>query len=130
MAQKGISLPINMVVILAIAVLVLVVVAAFFVLQAGGSQRSINDQVAWGNGCATSISRGCNLADFAPTTGLKIPNYDPQGNDERQQGASVCITNPSDDSCSDNTLNKACERTQAISGGDTTSLCRAKCCGS
>ncbi len=124
-SQKGISLPINMVVILAIAVLVLVVVAAFFVLQAGGSQQSINDQRAWSEGCALAISRGCNSAEFKEG-GLKIPNYDPDGNDQRQRGVSVCLTNPEDDTCDDNTLLTACRRTQ---GGALTSIdCRARCC--
>ena len=125
--RKGISLPINMVVILAVAVLVLVVVAAFFVLQAGGGQRTINDQTAWASGCATSIARNCNAADFrAGDDGLKIANYDPYGNDERPSGSSVCLTDPKDSSCSDNTLYEACRRAQNIVSDVE---CRNKCCG-
>ncbi len=82
MAQKGISLPINMIVILAVAILVLVVISAFFVLQAGGSQRTINDQTAWSSGCATAIARGCPVSAFqSGEDGLYISGYDPNGDD-------------------------------------------------
>ena len=126
--RKGISLPINMVVILAIAVLVLVVVAGFFVLQFTGGQIIINDIDAWGQGCATAQSRGCNSADFESATGLKIPRYDPQRNDEKVQGASKCLQPGQQDSdfCKDNTLYEACRRTQ---NGANAEECKTKCCG-
>ena len=139
MAQKGISLPINMIVILAIAVLVLVVVAAFFVLQVGAGGQTINDQTAWGNGCSTAIARGCSVSAFqspgeGTDSGLLIARYDPSGNDPKDENtkSSKCFSDSDlhdDDKigCRDNTLRTACERTQGVSGA---AACRAKCCGS
>lgn len=131
MARKGISLPINMVVILAVAVLVLVVVAAFFVLQTGQSGQTIRDQDAWASGCANAIAQGCPLSAFETGSGkgLYISRYDPNGDDPKAgSGASQCNSVNFDDlsGCSDDTLRKACERTQGLS--DSAS-CRAKCCG-
>ena len=131
-SQKGISLPINMVVILAIAVLVLVVVAAFFVLQLGGSQTTINDQTAWSTGCSTAIARGCSVSAFQepPEGGLYIPRYDPNGNDPKNPTtkASTCSDSTlSSEGCGDDTLRTACEKTQGVRGSEA---CRAKCCGS
>lgn len=135
MAPKGISLPINMIVILAVAVLVLVVVAAFFVVQTGGSQQTISDQTAWAGGCSTAISQGCSESAFRSPNdpnggGLYIARYDPNGDDPRDSAtkASRCShATLTTEGCDDDTLLTACERTQGIRGS---AACRAKCCGS
>ena len=129
MAQKGISLPINMVVILAVAVLVLVVVAAFFVLQAGGSQQTIRDQDAWATGCSLAISQGCSerafkaYSDSDPSAGILIPRYDPKGDDPK----TGCLGSLGTSGCSDNSLNEACKKVHGLSDY---LACRTKCCGS
>ncbi len=85
------------------------------------------DRTTWATGCATAISRGCNLDDFKAETGLKIPYFDPFDNDKRSGpgGASVCLTGI-DDTCNDNTLFEACKRTQGVTVAEE---CRKKCCG-
>ncbi|MFH0836576.1 MAG: hypothetical protein V1870_00440 [Candidatus Aenigmatarchaeota archaeon] len=76
MKQKGISLPIEMMVIIAIAVLVLVVIGAFFI---GGAGRlsTIDDLSAFGQGCQQWKAIGCS--GDAGGAGITITNYRPTG---------------------------------------------------
>ena len=109
--HKGVSLPINMIVILSIAVLVLVVVAAYFIGVFSKSGNSIGDQDAWNRGCGRAQARGCQTNDFneAVSGGLTVPGFDPDGTG------------------GDNSLFDACK---AVYGNSETSLtCRVKCCG-
>ncbi len=131
------SLPINLIVVLSIAILVMVVVAAMFVLYSGQGDKGISDSVAWGNGCNMAKQRGCLVTDFSsatstsPSPGLYITGYDPNGNDPKDAttGLSSCSqSNLHITGCTDDTLRKACENFQNT--GDLTSeVCRKKCCG-
>jgi hypothetical protein len=51
--MKGLELPINMIVVIAIAVLVLTVVAAFFVGQTGGGVDTVRFESAFTSACTT-----------------------------------------------------------------------------
>jgi len=69
--MKGISLPINMIVIIAISVIVLLAIAAFFM---GGFLRgsvTISDQQALSDGCGIWKNRGC-----VPDENFNITGYD------------------------------------------------------
>ncbi len=59
--MKGMSLPINLVVIIAICVLVLLAVAAFFAGGFGSGAASIGDSSALQKGCGMWKSQGCKL---------------------------------------------------------------------
>jgi len=69
--MKGISLPINMIVIIAISVIVLLAIAAFFMGGFIGGSTTISDQSALSSGCGTWKNRGC-----APNENFKIVGYD------------------------------------------------------
>lgn len=72
--MKGMSLPIEMIVIIAISILVLVVIVAFFVGGTGNQMNSIADRDALTRGCtqlALTPPMGCNT----PLTDVKISNY-------------------------------------------------------
>ena len=135
--MKGISLPINTIVIISIAALVLVVLTTVFTNIFGTGITTISDQDAWSRGCATAIARGCNtLADFQQAgsdTGLYIPGYDPYGNDPKDPntGVSICtqaeVSDGSTDTCDDDTIYMACQK---IYGTSTAEYCKTRCCGS
>ncbi len=131
MAKKGISLPINMIVILAVAILVLVLISAFFLNSAGGNQTKLGDQSAWSAGCAQAIASGCTSGAFSapvsgdPSKGLLIANYDPDSDDDKSAAGRCTQSNLADDKCSDNTLNNACRKVYGISDSIQ---CKAKCC--
>lgn len=62
MSKKGISLPINMLVILAVAVIVLLAVVAFFFSNVVTSNKSVSLSTAWSNACTRVITTyGCSV---------------------------------------------------------------------
>ncbi len=81
MKRKGISLPVEMIVIIALAVIVLLAAGAFFIAGWLPGQVSTIDTQAWSNGCGMVKLRGCTSAS---DMNLKITNYDPgkDGNDD------------------------------------------------
>ena len=77
--MRGISLPIETIVIVAITVLVLTVIAVFFIAGAGEQTLRINDQQAFGEGC-TRLATVYFCADpvvdeRADWTNIQILNY-------------------------------------------------------
>ena len=78
--MKGISLPVNAIVIIAIAILVLAVVAAFFTGVLGGGIATISLEQAFTKGC-DSLSRGYNCDVSAISDEIKILNYPTEGQD-------------------------------------------------
>ncbi|MBI2971363.1 MAG: hypothetical protein HYY37_03035 [Candidatus Aenigmarchaeota archaeon] len=130
--MKGLSLPINLIVILAIAVLILVVVSAWVVGVLTSNQLSLNDNDAWQKGCGIAKARGCVTSDFAPASavaGLYISGYDPLGNDPRDSTtrATTCSqTTITTSGCTDDTVNNACTRAVQGTGNEE---CRRLCCG-
>lgn len=135
--MKGISLPINTIVIVSVAALVLVVVTTVFTSIFGGGISTISDQDAWSRGCSMAIARGCDsVVDFRDAgldQGLYIPQYDPMGNDPKDAttGLSDCsqteVSDGTYDNCDDDTLYMACQK---IYGGAQPEYCKIKCCGS
>ena len=77
MKRKGISLPVEMIVIIALAVIVLLAIGAFF---AGGILNPTTqsaDVNAWASGCGMMKLRGCILTDFtANLDTLTVAGYD------------------------------------------------------
>jgi hypothetical protein len=72
--MKGIALPIEAIVIIAITILVVVVITVFFVAMGGKQAISISDYDALGKGCTELALRyNCNAAQY---WNVKIPNYD------------------------------------------------------
>lgn len=114
MNKKGLSLPINLIVILSISILVMVVIAAMFVLYSGQAGSSLSDSDAWARGCQTVRQRGCITADFntaaTPPTAYPIPGYRPSGGTADETIVKACKRFFSDDSLNDGT-------------------CRTRCCG-
>ena len=107
MKLKGISLPIEMMVIIAIAVLVLVVVGAFFI-GGVGKLGTVDDISAFGQGCQQWKAVGCsNQANQ-----IFIKGYDPTGTE-------ITSTNTAGD-----TLQTACERLSKL---DSASSCKKAC---
>ncbi len=63
MSKKGMELPINMIVVVLIAVLVLVTIGAFLAGQLGSGQGSIKLEQAFGEGCQ-KLRSSWNCADL------------------------------------------------------------------
>ena len=73
--MRGISLPIETIIIIAVTVLVMVVVATFFIVQSGQSIVSITDDAALAQGCTELASRhSCD--DQLGLNKIKISNYE------------------------------------------------------
>lgn len=85
--KKGISLPIEMIVIIAIVMLVLVVLAAFFLYQFPTFAAGITDNTAFSTGCRTMVSTYNCAVD--PVT-IIVPNYRPPGTTMDQTLAVAC----------------------------------------
>lgn len=77
MKTKGISLPIEMVIVISISVIVLLAVIAYFTSSFFRTAATINDEEAWNNGCAIIKARGCRLDEDLGA--LTISDYDPDG---------------------------------------------------
>ena len=105
--MKAMSLPINMIVIIALAVIVLLGVSAFFMGSFGPGSQSVSATNAWNAGCGMAKMRGCDTALFGTTNGLTITGYkDSNGNIY--------------------TLNEACN---AVYGTTDATACQNYCCG-
>lgn len=63
-SKKGMELPINTLVVVAIAVIVILAIAAFFMGGFGGSSKDIQNRQAFLNACSSWVQTGCNNADF------------------------------------------------------------------
>ncbi|TRZ54959.1 hypothetical protein D4Q76_01360 [archaeon] len=62
--KKGMELPINTLVVVAIAVIVILAIAAFFMGGFGGSSKDIQNRQAFMNTCSGWVQTGCNNADY------------------------------------------------------------------
>ena len=102
--MRGISLPVNVIVIIAIGVIVLLAGIAFFMGGFMPAAGSISDTEAWSRGCGMWKLKGCRKADFDTIT---IPGYDPFGTGSWAN------------------LSVACSRTFGTDGRD---FCWNKCC--
>ncbi|MBI5347582.1 MAG: hypothetical protein HZB66_03155 [Candidatus Aenigmarchaeota archaeon] len=72
--MKALSLPINAVVVIILAVFVFLVASALFIGSSNQNMKSISDQEALLNGCAMWRERGC---DYATVIGeIKVQGYD------------------------------------------------------
>ena len=79
---KGISLPIETMVIIAIVILVLVVIVAFFIGGSGQQLNSIGHDAAIGKGCVilgTQNSCKINGDKESSLRSIQIAGYDPDG---------------------------------------------------
>lgn len=120
------ELPVNAIVIVAIAVLVLVVLAAFFTGFIGRSFGTINHNDAWTRGCSTAKAQGCLVSAFTGTTTSESALC--------TDSATPCLTitdyDPDGDGRFDSLLT-ACSHVFGISVTDATApeQCRTKCCG-
>ncbi len=74
--MKALSLPINAVVIIVIAVLIFLAVGAMFMSGSARNISSISDSEALLNGCASWRERGCSADE--QLSDIKIPGYDSQ----------------------------------------------------
>ena len=83
--SKGVSLPINMIIILAIAVIVLLSVVAFYTGGLTSSTTSISDADAWNRGCGIWKLRGCNETDD-----FQISGYDFDGDGTADKLSDAC----------------------------------------
>lgn len=101
--MKALSLPVNMIVIMAVAIVVLLAAVTFFsgVIPIMGT---ISDYDALNRGCAIWKERGCEVADII---NIKISGYDPD-----RKGTATLFT--------------ACKR---VFGSDfSAQKCHIKCC--
>lgn len=132
-APKGISLPVNTIIILIIAALVLGIIAVFFTSYSGKATASISHAAAWAEGCKNAKALGCKTDYFWLTAeSLVIKGYDPNGDD------TVVCTDPVQSQCKDDSLASACNNffgysVDIITGGPPLAKlqedCRKKCCG-
>ena len=127
--MKGISLPINMVVIIAVAVIVLLSLAAFFMSGFVQPTAKMSDTDAWNTGCGMWRMRGCKLADVDDIT---ILGYDPNGDGKDDSVAVACaraFNYPLGDDTTKGTALYGSKSgvTQSISAKDNP--CWVKCCG-
>jgi len=107
MNKKGISLPIETIVIIAVVVLVLVVISAFFILNIGKSGSSINDDAAFGQGCVIlGTQYNCKYDTSNPVASkneilnsIKINGYDPDGDGKPNSLRDACDRKGFTDSC-------------------------------
>ena len=106
--SKGISLPVNTVIIIAVAALVLGIIAVFFTSYSSQGTAAISHAVAWSDGCSKAKLRGCLTADFG-SPGLVLAGYNPDGTG------------------GDDNLLTACQNFFGKAFAD--SDCREKCCG-
>jgi hypothetical protein len=109
---KGISLPINAMIVIIITALVLVVIGGYFITGTTTSTRSMSHTDAWNRGCSLAKARGCLQSDFGDE-GVSVEGYDPDGDGRDNSVKSACI----------NFLGPV------PSGSDSTAWCRAQCCG-
>jgi hypothetical protein len=84
MRSKGISLPIEMVIIIAISVIVLLALVAYFVLGIGQQQQYMQDATAWNKGCAMIKARGCSSVSGDDIQTMTITMYKPYQNVDRE----------------------------------------------
>ena len=137
--MKGISLPINMVVIIAVAVIVLLSLAAFFMGGFVHPTAKMSDTDAWNTGCGMWRMRGCKLADVDDIT---ILGYDPNGDGKDDSVAVACArafnyplgdkTKNCDKTNEDTALYGASATATQIASGvcnATENPCWVKCCG-
>ncbi len=86
--RKGVSLPINMIIIMIIAVLALLVIIAFFMPGWFGQTGSIDVETAFNRGCNTLATlRGC---DADAVEDIIIPGFDHDRNNEDDSLLEVC----------------------------------------
>jgi len=82
---KGISLPVNFIVILAVAVVVMLIVV---ILMTGViTPLPVNDVQAWTIGCERLIQRGCRADDVR---NIVITGYDPNGDGQWDNLLTAC----------------------------------------
>ena len=78
MNMKGISLPVEMIVIVAIVVMVMVVLAGFFISGSGKQVNAISDDAAFGKGCVdlgTRFNCAVKTSKQDALAGVKISDY-------------------------------------------------------
>jgi L-asparagine transporter-like permease len=74
--MKGLSLPIEMIVIIAVAMLVLVVISAFFMGGVSGPTNQINIENAFSTGCNSLRAQGCSNI----MSSINVPGFKQYGN--------------------------------------------------
>ncbi len=133
--RKGVSLPVNVVVVIVMAALVLAIIVMFFGSYSGQSTKSMSHAAAWSQGCMNAKAQGCKEAAFdyavvTPAEPIFVSGYDPGGNDPAG-GCKVDGTGVSLDNCGDNLLVSACKNFFGLSAGQSSlkTTCRDKCCG-
>ncbi len=86
--MKGLSLPINLIVILVIALLVMLAGAAFFAGGFGSGASTMSDSAALQKGCGMWISRGCKNTEIASE--IQIEGYYPDGSETKGTLETAC----------------------------------------
>lgn len=86
MRTKGISLPIEMVIIIAISVIVLLAIVAFFVAGIGKQKVYMDDSTAWQRGCAMIKERGCGSISVDDLANMPITAWYPWSSDQTTEG--------------------------------------------
>lgn len=88
--RKGISLPVEMIVIIALAVIVLLAAGAFFIGGIGPNQGQVTDVTAWQRACGTLKLRGCSATVFADLNTMVVQGYDPDKNGVDNSALDAC----------------------------------------
>lgn len=89
MRRKGISLPIEMVIIIAISVIVLLAIIAYFVGNIGTMNKRLGDTEAWNQACAMIKNRGCETAGLTQDDieNMKISFWYPYADEPSYMGS-------------------------------------------
>ena len=88
MKRKGISLPVEMIVIIALAVIVLLAAGAFFAINFIPGQATTEDFSAWERGCSIWKLRGCS-SNINPSE-IIVTGYDYNKDNKDDSALDAC----------------------------------------
>jgi len=110
--MRGLSLSINILIIVILAVIVLLAVASLFMGSFVPTSSTMSDMDAWNRGCGLWRLRGCTL-DNDKVPKIVIPGYDPDGDGEYDSLGTVYVRlyggkNPEEDKTTAEDCHKKC----------------------
>jgi hypothetical protein len=85
--MKGIELPINVLIIIAVAVIVLIAIIAMFYPTFSNGSSSVTSDVAKSAACQLLVDRGCGTATTLYTYKIPVYNFDANRDGDEVNGA-------------------------------------------
>jgi hypothetical protein len=119
--MRGTSLPINMIIILTIAVIVLLAIASFFMGSFTPTSSTMSDIDAWNRGCGLWQIRGCSLTEDNCMPIINIIGYDINGDGNPDTLGDACMRLYG--------VNRPDNKDGSECNTDAANYCYEKCCG-